>query len=720
MSSGRPPDLQHVSTLGRRTVFSLCGMCSVRCPIQVEVEDGRVTWIQGNPNDEAMGPSLCAKGSAGLSFQYDNERPQNPLIRAGPRGSGQWKRATWDEALDHVADRLAEVMGRHGARGIALSDRGGPFTDLTKTFVKALGSPNYFNHDCTCGINAHHAMLSLLGVGRKGITYDIRNTRHIVLYGRNILESLQVKEAREFVDAVSRRGARCTYIDPRATLTAAKATRFWQLRPGTDYALNLALIQTVLEEKLYDASFLSRWVTGLESLERFVAGKTPEWQERYTGISAAEVRRFAEEIAKDAPRVIFHAGWMTARNRQSFYVSRSSMILNVLFGAIEVPGGVILAKNAQDAGKKPLRKLCDRIPDTQEARVDGCGSKYAHFDAGPGLLHQLFPAMESGDPYPVGAYLAYRHDPLVSMPDTEALKKALDRLELLVSVDVNYSETAWYSDVILPESSYLERANILACRGGPVPCVYIRDQAVAPRFDSRPAWWIFRELARRLGAGRYFDFDTIEDIWSYQLEETQISLSRIREKGLLPLTERPILWDRDTDLRFKTPSGKIELISSRLAKAGRESFDEFQPPADLGSDEFRLLFGRTAVHSHGQTMNNPPLNELVPENVIWVHPERVRTLGVKDGDLVEVSRQGMAAEGRVKVTPWIHGDAVFMLHGFGRTVPLQSRAYGKGIADQRLQKGLLKDYDPVGGGNALCECVVRLRKKHRKSTGSDE
>ena len=711
MSSGKSPDVHGVSTPGRRTVYSLCGMCSVRCPIQVEVEDGRITWIQGNPNDKAMGPSLCAKGSAGLSLQYDDERPQHPLIRTGPRGSGQWRQATWDEALDSVAGRLEEVIGRYGARGLALSDRGGPFTDLTRSFLKALGSPNYFNHECTCGINAHHATLSLFGVGRKGIAYDIRNARHIVLYGRNILESLQVKEAREFMEAVSQRGARCTTIDPRGTLTAGKATRFWQIRPGTDYALNLALIHTVIAEKLYDASFVSRWVTGLESLRSFVAGTTPEWQERYTGIPAAQVRRFAEEIAGDAPSVLFHAGWMTARNRQSFYTSRTSLILNVLLGAIEAPGGVILAKDPRDAGKTPLRKLSDRIPGTTEKRVDGCGSKDKHFDDGPGLLHRLFPVLESGDPYPVGAYIAYRHDPLVSMPDTEALKKALDRLALLVSIDVNYSETAWYSDVILPEATYLERANILACREGPVPCIYLRDQAVAPRFDSRPAWWIFRELARRLGAGRYFDFSTIEDIWSYQLEGTGIPLSEIRGKGLLPLAEKPILWDRDTGLKFRTPSGKIELVSGRLSEAGHESFAEFQPPPDLGSEEFRLLFGRTAVHTHGQTINNPLLNELLPENVLWIHPERARLLGLEDGDLAEVSRQGAAATGRVKVTPWIHADAVFMLHGFGRTVPLQTRAFGKGIADQRLQKGMLTEYDPVGGGNALCECVVRLRKK---------
>ena len=142
-------------------------------------------------------------------------------------------------------DRLREVIDEFGGRGIALSDRGGPFTDLTKTFLRAFGSPNYFDHDATCGANAHHAALSLLGVGRSSIGFDYRRARHIVLYGRNIIESLKVKEAKEFMAALAG-GARCTYIDPRASFTAAKATRYWQVRPNSDYALNLAIIHEVL------------------------------------------------------------------------------------------------------------------------------------------------------------------------------------------------------------------------------------------------------------------------------------------------------------------------------------------------------------------------------------------------------------------------------------------------------------------------------------------
>ena len=166
MSSTMAPNVRGVGAPGRRTVYSMCGMCAVRCPIEVTVEDGRVAWLQGNPHDAAIGASLCAKGSAGLAFEYDDDqRPQTPLIRMGPRGGGQWRRASWDEALDYIADKLNETIEAFGARGIALSDRGGPFNDLTRTFVQALGSPNYFNHDATCGGNVHNAARSIFGFG---------------------------------------------------------------------------------------------------------------------------------------------------------------------------------------------------------------------------------------------------------------------------------------------------------------------------------------------------------------------------------------------------------------------------------------------------------------------------------------------------------------------------------------------------------------------------
>ena len=325
MSSTMAPNVRDVDAPGRRTAYSMCGMCAVRCPIEVTVDDGKVTWVQGNPHDLAIGASLCAKGSAGLALEYaDDQRPQTPLIRTGARGAGQWRRASWDDALDYIADKLRETIATFGGRGIALSDRGGPFTELTRTFLQALGSPNYFNHDITCAGNGHNSAMATLGFSHFGLIPDFHNIRHLVLYGRNIIESLMVKEAKAFMAGMAN-GMRVTYIDPRATATACKAHRYWQVRPNSDYALNLALIHELLAQEAYDKDFVARHVSGMDTLREAVERTTPEWQQPHTGVAADQLRAFVAEIAADRPRVVFHPGWHAARHKQSFHVSRTTL-----------------------------------------------------------------------------------------------------------------------------------------------------------------------------------------------------------------------------------------------------------------------------------------------------------------------------------------------------------------------------------------------------------
>ena len=714
MSSTMAPNVAGVGAPGRRTVYSMCSMCSVRCPIEVTVEDGRAVWLQGNPHDKAIGASLCAKGSAGLALEYDDDqRPQTPLIRMGPRGGGQWRRASWDEALDYIADKLKETIAAFGPRGIMLSDRSGPFTDLTRTFVRALGSPNYITHDAVCTANAHNAARTLFGFSHEGLIPDLGRVKHVVLYGRNIIEALAVKEAKAFMAALAN-GMRVTYIDPRATFTACKATRYWQVRPNSDYALNLAIIHEVLKQEAYDKDFVARFVSGMDYLAEAVKDTTPEWQEPHTGVPAAQLRAFVKEIAADAPHVIFNPGWGTARHKQSFHVSRTALILNVLMGNLEIPGGFIMAKPPEYYGRKGLNHLIDRVPKVEEPRVDGAGTTRPQWDPEIGMLHQAFAAMETGQPYGIGAYFAYRHDPITGLPDTEAAKRALDKLKLFVSIDVRYSEAGWFADVILPEATYLERANILCQMGGPVPTFFMRDQAIAPRFDSRPAWWIFREILRRMdalapSAKEALDFETIEELWNYQLDGTGVTVAEMREQGFVSLANAPKLMPRE-ELRFPTPSGKIEIESAILKQAGLPSLPPYAAKAAPADDRFLLLIGRTATLTHGQSFNNPLLNERAPEQVLWIHPDRARPLGIGDGDTVEV-RGGGSYVGRIKarVTPWIHPEAVFMLHGYGATVPLATRALGRGVADQRLQDGKLYDFDPAGGGCALTEAIVQIQ-----------
>jgi len=695
----------------KNSVFSICGMCNVRCPIKVDVEDGVVKWIEGSPNDPGMAGRLCAKGSAGIAMLYDYERPQHPLIREGARGEGKWKKVTWDEAMDYIAAKMEKIISEHGARAVALSDRGGPFREIHRSFLRSIGSPNYMNHDATCARNTQHAAISLFGSGRKTFNYDYSGCQHLVLYGRNVLESLRVKNANTIMDLLDR-GGKITYIDVRAAGTAMKATRFWMIRPGTDYALNLGIIHTILKDKLYDARFVDKWVSGLKELEEFVLSYPPEWAEKETGIPASEIVEFAHEIAEARPAVIFHPGWLTARYKDSFYSSRTAYILNVLMGSIEAPGGLFFRKGPGDAGVKGLNSLMDTIPKPKEKRVDGCGWKHKQFESGPGLMHLFYKALLEGNPYPVKAYIVYRHDPLLSLPDPEAQKKALDKLDILVTIDANYSETSWYADVLLPSATYLEKSSVLCTGKGLKPSFRMREKAIQPHTNAKPDWWIFKSLAERLGVGDYFKFNNIEEFWGYQLKGTGVTVEDLKMKGTVSLTEEPIWWDRLKDLKFKTESGKIEIVSSHLESCKIESFKPYESPKKAEPGMFRLAFGRSPVHTHGRTINNPYLNEIMSENTLWINNVEAEKLGIKDKDLVEVTAADGSHSGTIRawVTEFIHPETVFMVHGFGRKIPWQTRGYNKGLADYRFETGLLHVYDPVGGANALMECMVNVKK----------
>lgn len=687
------------------SVYSICGMCAVRCPIKVDVKDGEVKWIEGSSHVPGIEGSLCAKGSAGIAFEYDSERPQSPMIRVGPRGSGQWKNASWDEVLEYITKKLKEINKKHGARAIALADRSGPFTDLTKSFMKALGSPNYLDHDDTCGKNVNLASQSLFGYGRGDMAYDFSNTRHIVLYGRNVFESLQVKEVNQILDAMEA-GAKLTYIDIRDTVTASKADNFFMIRPGTDYAFNLALIHVILKERLFDTEFVKKWVTGLSELQNFISPYTPEWAEKETGIAAHEIINLARELSQDKPKVIFHGGWMLARYTDSFYSSRSIYILNALMGNIETKGGLIIAKGAKDAGAKGLHSLGENIPAVKDKIFD---ADIPNRTLGTGHVLNLYKTIKTGEPYPVKAFFAYRYDPIASMPDPEEQKKMLDNLDLLVAIDVNYSETAWNADVILPEATYLERSNIIATQKGAKPQLIMRRQAVPPLYDSKAAWEIFTLIAEKMGAGDHFPYKSIEDIWNYQLDGTGIKIEDFDAKGFVNLTDKPIMMDRDK-LKFTTESGKIEFVSPKMTQKGLAAFAPYVSPKKPNDGHFRLAFGRTAVHSHAQTQNNIYLNEIISENEVWINSEKAESLGISNGDLVRVSSNGYGGEIKAKVTPFIHPEAVFMLHGFGNEVPLKTRSYKKGLRDTKFETGQLESVDTAGGGIAYLECMVSVKK----------
>ncbi|NCC25339.1 MAG: thiosulfate reductase [Deltaproteobacteria bacterium] len=690
-----------------KTVFSVCGMCTVRCPIQVDVLEGKAVRIQGNEFSGLKG-GLCARGAAGIALEQDPEKPQTPLIRAGKRGEGKWRAVSWDEALDHVADKLKEIMAKHGGRSVLWSDRGGPFPDLHQAFMRAIGSPNYCNHDASCARNVQHGAQSTIGVGRKGVAYDLKNARHIILQTRNIMEAINVAEVNSVLDGMAA-GAKLTVIDIRGTVSASKADNFFMIRPGTDYAFNLGVIHALIYENLYNKEFVDQFVDGFETLKEFVKPYTPQWAAAETGTSAEAIVDLARQLSEAAPSVIWHPGWMVARYTDSFQVCRTAYIINTLLGAIGAKGGLPFVNTPKDVGRKGLKKLADLFPKPEEKRADGVGWKYPQFDAGPGLVNLAYDAVATGEPYPVKAYLCFRHDPLMAMPDPEALKKKWEGLDLLVSITFSWSDTAWHSDVVLPLSTYLARESIIAGKAGLKPQFFVRKRAQEPTFDSRADWEIICGLAKRLGLDP-LAFERIEDLWNHQLQDTGVTIADFDAKGFVELADKP-LYRPMAEIKLPTPSGKIEMLSGKWSKAGHNTLPPYSSPKLPPQGMFRIAFGRVGVHTQGHTVNNPLLAELMPENLAWIHTTRAEDLGIADGDLVEVfSSSGTSGRIKAFVTDCIHPEALFMVHGFGHHLPPESRAKGRGAADHELMSGGLECWDRGGGGLSMQEHFVGVRK----------
>ncbi len=690
-----------------KEVYSLCFMCSVRCPIKVLVKDGQVRWIEGNPHVAGMEGSLCPRGAAGINMLYDHERLQSPMIREGERGAGKWRKATWDEALDYIAEKLKDIIDEHGGHSVILGERTQLATHVSKTFLKAIKSPNHFTHDAICKGSVNTACRSLFGYTDAQMSMDYGNTKHIVMYGRNFFEAIEVKPVNSLMNALEK-GAKLTYIDPRVTVTATKAHRYWMIRPGTDLALNYALIHVILKERLYDAEYVERWVLGLSELQDFVRPYTPQWAEGETGIAAEEIIALAREVSQVKPAVIFHFGYRGANHENEIYLRRSIMILNSLMGSVEAKGGFFFKKGPGEVGGKAARKLTDqKFPKIDKPRFDKVGTPdFPLPDPAHGVGQMLPFAILNEDPYPIKALIAYRFDPLMSIPDQKMVEKALDKLDLIVAIDINYSDIAWYADVVLPESSYLERTDSIQQANGLKPQIFLRKQAVPPRYDTRDGAMILKQIGERIGIGKYFPFADMEDLVKWQLEGTGFSIEDFAAKGFVAYGKDQIFWNRQDGIKFKTPSGKIEFKSSLLEDAGFKSFPPYESMPKLPENQFRLVVGRVALHTHVSTQNNPYLNEICPENALWINSQRAAGLGIKDGQIIEVSSKAGSGAIKAHVTDLIHPEAVFMLHGFGHEARTASRSFNQGLADGLIQENVS---DMIGGSPALHHTLVKLK-----------
>jgi thiosulfate reductase/polysulfide reductase chain A len=682
---------------GDGVVPTLCEMCVWRCGLRARVRQGRVVKLDGNPDHPHSLGKMCARGQSGLMTTYDRDRVLHPLIRVGERGSGLFRRASWEEALDWTAEKMIALRDRFGPEAMIFSSTHNLSQTQFENLLGAFGSPNYGTQRSLCFNSMVTAFLLTYGIEEPARNYEAAD--YILLVGRNLAEAISTSETGALMEAVAR-GAKLVYLDPRFTKTAAKASEWIPIRPGTDSAFLLAMIQVIVSEHLGDCDFVKQYVIGCEDLPTAMAAYTPEWAETKTGIPAETIRRIAREFGAAKRRALAHPGWRTSNFVNSFQTERALATLNAIVGNVFEPNGCLIAESPEAGGVTLGKPPQPPYPRVSAARLDGVPWKYPLVPLKLGVFQELRDAILTGKPYPAHGWFIARQNPVLSLPDRGRTLEAMAKLDLIVNVDVLLNDTAWYADVVLPEASYLERYDPLAVVEGKV---FLRQPVIEPQGEGRSALWIYQQLGQRLGLGDYFQYADEEDYLRQQLAPLGVDLDDLRKTGFYaPPAEAPA-----SPYLFHTPSGKIEVYSETLAKAGFSPWPTWEEPPAPPAGQFYLLTGKVGQHTQFATQNNAYLHKYQDEPRLWMNADTARALGLADGDTVEVT----SPVGRVTVpllaTQAIRPDCVFMAAGFGHRSKGLRTAYGVGASDSDLHVTFV---DPISGGQALSQTFVSVRR----------
>jgi thiosulfate reductase/polysulfide reductase chain A len=413
----------------------------------------------------------------------------------------------------------------------------------------------------------------------------------------------------------------------------------------------------------------------------------------------------AREMGKHFPKVGVHPGRHVAWYGNDSQRGRAMAILTALLGSYGRPGGIYLSSKIP-APKYPSGKNPKPGP-----RADGAGSIYPFGSRGLGITNGLVDATYSEDPYPIKAWIVYSQNVLQSIPDPWKTKEAINKLDLFVVVDVMPMEQFLYADLVLPEATYLERYDDLyTVKNAKTPFAAIRQPVIDPLYDSKPGWWIAKETAKRLGLEEHFQWETIEEYLDYRLSGLGVTLKEIQAKGIVEYDKGTPYYDFSKPVKFKTASGKIELYSKTLKDYGFDPIPVYEPTDEVPKGYFRLTYGRSPVHSFARSENNEILHSYLPENELWINKQVAKKLNLLEGEYVQVENQNgiLSSEIRLKVTPGIHPESVYMVHGFDQKSPFLELAYKHGASDTYLMSRVV--VDPLSGGTGMRVNFVRIVK----------
>jgi len=646
-----------------------CPVCGNGCHLLAHIAGGRVVKAEPDP-ESVMNRRLCERGAAAVEYHAHPQRLNYPLKRSGGRGEGRWQRIDWDQAMDEIAARLDDIRNRCGPEAVAVlgGSPHGPGDPAAWKWCNLWGTPNFFHLGKNCGEAELLAECAVYGYDTvtswaEGI--DPQKTAVAIMWGANPSQSApglwrSWQKAKE-------KGTKIFVVDPRPTACAKEADIWLQLRPGTDGALALGMLNVIIDEGLYDKGFVEKWCIGFDQLRELARRYPPQEASRITRVPAEKIVEVARMYATASAALLsFGVANCHLGSGAGLSGAMGKCWLRAITGNVDREGGNRFSDWPQYTDfldeidweyqiNHPLRRRdnvsAQRWPIAsvkalamyREAmkKVYPQGWGAAQYCIYPAPYH-VWTAILEEDPYAIKAVISQGTNTLCSMGNSRHAYEALksDNLGLHVAMDHFMTPTAAISDYVLPATDALERPNMINMWG--MSNAYIgREAAVSPLHERRDDYQLWCDLGARLGQGGKWP-RTLEGWLNRLLGPAGVTFSDFaRGWGYAPPRE----YKRYEKTGFGTYSGKVELVPSIFTKLGYDPMEGYREPRwspvstpQMARDYPLILISgsRVRAYHHSSHRQVDSLRQRYPHPLLQINPETARRLGIADGDEVYI------------------------------------------------------------------------------------
>jgi anaerobic selenocysteine-containing dehydrogenase len=679
----------------------------------LHVRDGRLVKVEGDRESPLNHGRLCPIGTVTLDLVYHPDRLKYPKRRIGARGSGKWQRISWDQALDEIAERLLAIREEFGPEAIAMgTGTGRHHIRWVSRFGHALGTPNW----CEPGFaQCFHPRVNtcLLTFGDFPVSDFTGGVAPecIMFWGHNPTLSGPDGETRFNVLEALEHNPKIIVVDPRQTELAKRAEVWLQVRPGVDDALALSMLNVIIGEELYDKPFVARWTHGFEALRERVKDYSPEWAEPVTWVAADKIRAAARLFAATKPALL-DWGCAIEHTPKCIQTIRAISMLPALTANVDVPGAWVFGMHG--LGRFP--SLIENL--TPAANAKRLGADRFKLLGGEGAdlpaahIPTLLQAMREGTPYPVKAFLVFGNNTLSTYANTSLVYESLMKLDFMVCADLFMTPTAELADIVLPAASWPELNQLAGLPTVAANVVLAQQQAVRIG-ECKSDEEIFVELARRMKLP--VGTEAVEDVLDAQLAAGKlgVTFAELKERGFVKV---PFRYRKFEDGGFKTPTGKIELYSTRLEALGYSPLPYYEEPPESPvsapevARDYPLVLttgGRIPFFFNSEHRQIANLRKARRYPLAEIHPATAARHGIANGDWMWVETRRGRMQQKAKLTTGIDPRVIHVEHGWW--FPEEPAPdYGIWKSNVNLLTDNQPPYDPAMGTYQLRGLLCRI------------